>query len=81
MDIFLINEIRTSLDWIVVIINALGDGDGVISDCFRIFYLFSVNSSKQVIFLFLHVVAMLENIVTALVVGWPSCIHFLFVWG
>jgi len=62
----------------------LGDGDGVISDCFRNFYLFNVNSSKQVIFLFLHVVvmlgiviAMLENILTTLG-GRMAIMHTLF---
>jgi len=62
--LFLINEIRTSLDWLVTKINALGDG--VISDCFRSSYLFNENSSQEVIFLFLHVVAMLGNVVAVL---------------
>jgi len=54
--LFLINEIRTSLSWLVAKINALGVGkfNWVISDYFRNFYHFSVNSSLDVIFLFLH---------------------------
>jgi len=48
----------------VVTINVLDDGDGVISDCNRNFYLLSVNSSHEVTFLGLYVVAMLGNIVT-----------------
>jgi len=46
-------------------INVWDDGDGVICD-FENFYLFNVNSSQQVFFLFLHIVVMLGNIVTAL---------------
>ncbi len=44
------NKIRTTSSWLLSKINGLGDGDGVISACFRNFQLFNVNSSKQVIF-------------------------------
>jgi len=47
-------------------INALGDGNGVISDSFSNFYLSSVNSLQELTFLILSVISMLENIVTAL---------------
>jgi len=44
-------------------INALDDGDGVIRDCFRNFYLSSVNSLQELTFLFIfYVMSMLENI-------------------
>jgi len=33
--IFANNEIRTSFGWLVAKINALEDGHGVISDCYR----------------------------------------------
>ena len=45
-------------------INVLDDGEGVIRNCHENFRLFSVNSSQEIFFLFLHVMAMLENIVT-----------------
>jgi len=44
----------------------LGDGDGVISNYFRTYYLSSVNSLQELIFLFLYAMAMLKNIVTML---------------
>jgi len=46
--------------------NALNDGEGVISDYNWNFHLFSVNSLQGVTFLFLHVIAILENIVAKL---------------
>jgi len=50
----------------VATVNALGDGEGVISDSNRNFHLFSVNLLQEVTFLFLHVTAILENIVVML---------------
>jgi len=51
----------------MVNINALGDGDGVISDCSNGFYISSVNSLQKRTFLFLYyVMSMLENILIAL---------------
>jgi len=50
----------------VATIKVLDDGDGVISDCNRNFYLLSVNSLEEVTFLGLHIVAMVGNIVSVL---------------
>jgi len=46
--------------------NVLGGGDGVISAYSRNFNLLIVNSLQQLTFLFIYVMAMLKNIVTAL---------------
>ncbi len=46
--------------------NALGDGEGIISDCNKNFHLSSIKSSQEIIFLFLHVMGMLESIVAML---------------
>jgi len=55
-------------------IDVLDDGDGVISDYRRNFYLFSVNSSQEMTFLGLYIASMLENIVIAL--G-----KYMVIWG
>jgi len=55
--------IRVSL---VATFNAKGNGEGVISDYNRNFHLSSLNSLQKIIFLFVQVMAMLENIVTTL---------------
>jgi len=47
----------------VATINVSNDGDGVISDYNRNFYLLSVNSLQEVTFLGFHIMAILENIV------------------
>jgi len=57
---------RFKLHWveIVVTINVLDDGDGVISDYNRIFHLSNVISQQEVTLLGLHVVLKLGTIVT-----------------
>jgi len=60
----LINEIRTSLGWLVTKINALGDG--VIKGCHRDTHLSSINLFYKDFFLFLHVMAMLRNLVATI---------------
>jgi len=50
----------------VAIINALGDGHGVISDYHRTIIPFQCKLFIRSYFLILHVIAMLENIVTVL---------------
>jgi len=73
------------LGWLVVKINALGDGDGVINNCFRNLYLSNVNLLQKVIFLFLHIVAMLGNDVSMLgsiiiaLGSWINTMDTLFV--
>jgi len=58
---FAINEVG-----LMATFNASGDGEGVISDYNTHFHPFSVNSSQEVPFLFVHVRAMLGNIVIAI---------------
>jgi len=57
---------RFGLHWVelLVTINVLNDGNGVDGDYNMNFQLLNVNSSQEVTFLGLHVVAMLGNIVT-----------------
>jgi len=43
-------------------INALGDSEGITSDCNRNFHHFSIKISREETFLFFYVVAMLQNI-------------------
>jgi len=50
----------------VATINVLDDGVGMISDNIRSFHLLNVNSSQEVTFLGLHVVAILGNILIVL---------------
>jgi len=59
-------KIMTLLGRSMAQINTLGDGDGVIKDYFRNFHLSSVISLEELIFLFLYVMSMLENIATML---------------
>jgi len=47
-------------------INTLVDGDGVVSNCFTNFYLSNVNLLNELTFLFLYVMAIIENIVAIL---------------